>query len=45
MAYDWKADSHGSWLYAHHMIRLRKGLRRFETLSEMYLVEVWGEIP
>ncbi len=31
--------------FAHHMIRLRKGLRRFESLWEMYLLEQWGEVP
>ena len=45
MTYDWAKDSRDSWVYAHHMIRLRKGLRRFETLLEMYLLEQWGEIP
>ncbi len=45
MEYDWKKDSLDSWLYALHMIRLQKGLRRFETLQEMYLVEAWGGIP
>lgn len=38
-------DLWGSYWYAHHMIRLKKGLRRFESLWEMYLVEQWGEIP
>lgn len=33
MDYDWKADSVGSWLYAQHMIRLRKGLRRFDGFA------------
>ena len=43
--YDWEKDSFNSWLYALHMIRMQKGLLRFETLQEMYLLEQWGEVP
>ena len=45
MTYDQAKDSRESYNFAHHMIRLRKGLRRFETVWEMYLLEQWGEVP
>lgn len=45
MTYDWAKDSRDSYAFAHHMIRLRKGLRRFETLWEMYHLEQIGEVP
>jgi hypothetical protein len=45
MMYDWKADSYGSWLDWLHFMRLHNGLRRFETVKEMYWLEQWGEVP
>ena len=43
--YDWAKDSRESYTVALHMLRLKKGLRRFQTINEMYLLEMWGEIP
>ena len=45
MTYDWKADSLKSWEWAQDYFRLRKGLRRFRTVQEMYWLEMWGEVP
>lgn len=45
MNHDLAKDASNSYAFAHHMIRLRKGLRRFESLWELYLLEQWGEVP
>ena len=45
MTYDLSKDSYMSWRYCLQIMRLSAGLRRFETVLEMYMIEAWGGIP
>lgn len=38
-------DARESYAFWCHMMRLKLGLRRFECLWELYLVEQWGGVP
>lgn len=43
--YDWRIDGAGSYAVWCDYMRLRHGFRRFQSVKEMYMLEVWGEIP
>jgi len=43
--YDWNADAVACYTLALRMIALRMGIRRFETIPEMYWQERHGVIP
>jgi hypothetical protein len=45
MDYDWRQDAIGSYTLALRMISLRLGVRRFNTIAEMYWQEAHGVIP
>jgi hypothetical protein len=45
MTYPWRQDAIDCYHLALRMIALRLGSRRFETLPELYFVELNGGIP
>ena len=45
MAHDWQRDAKDCYELALRMISLRLGVRRFQTIPEMYWIEQHGGIP